>query len=122
MRFFKKHARHVGRDVTFPNRIVPAGADGFGFLVGAPVVADIDDRDVAPSGDRDQQCAKFCILTFEDPAQLQPEVWPEDGQYVGVEAGDLRGHAVQYTSACGGGGENYFFGRFYWGFGGIGGG
>jgi hypothetical protein len=74
---------------------------------------------MAPFGDRDQERAKLLILTFEDPAQLQPEVWPEDWQYVSVEAGDLGRHAAQYKSACGGGGEIYFFARFCWGFGGI---
>jgi hypothetical protein len=82
LELFKKHARHVGRDVAFPDGIIPAGADGFGFLVGAPVVADIDDRDVAPLCDGDEEGSKLCILTFEDPARLQPEVWPEDGQYI----------------------------------------
>ena len=35
-RFLKENARHVRRDVAFPDGVVPAGADGFGPLVGAP--------------------------------------------------------------------------------------
>ena len=66
------------------------------------MVADADDVDAAPFGDGDEEGAKLDILPFEDRAQLQPEIWPEYWQYVGVEAGDLGCHAWQYKSAGGG--------------------
>ena len=84
--------------------VVPTRFNGRGFAVSPPVVADMDDVDVAPFADRDQERTEFLVLTFEDPAQLQPEVWPEDWQYVGIEAGgDLGRHGKEYKSVPGGG-------------------
>ena len=103
--FLEEDSREIRRDVAFPDGIVPGRFDGGGFPVGAPVVADMDDVDVAPFGDRDQEGSKLFVLTFEDPAQLQPEVWPEDWHYVGIKTGgELGRHGAEYRSVPGGGG------------------
>jgi len=119
LRFLKENACHVWRDVALPDGGVPAGPHGGWLAIGAPRASDIDDVDVAPSGDGDEEGTKLCVLTFEDPAQLHPEVWPEDWQYVSVEACDLGRQGREYKSVPGGGGGFIFFARFYWGLGGI---
>ncbi|KCZ88810.1 hypothetical protein HHI_14869 [Hyphomonas hirschiana VP5] len=68
--FLQENSNEVWRYVALPDRIIPARLYRFRLTIGAPMVADLDDVDLAPAGNRDEEGAEFFILTFEDPAQL----------------------------------------------------
>lgn len=86
----------------FQRGSIPAGADPNRLALGPPRVSDTDDVDVALFGNGDKkEGAAFCVLTFEGPAQLQPEVWPEDRQYGSAKADGPGCHGRAYHSVPG---------------------